>query len=64
MHTPIKGPRTKHLSGKSNKKPEHRSYSDGYANRDGFKTERLRNDRNTNAIGFTANLVADEYDDE
>jgi hypothetical protein len=56
----IRGPRERHPSGKPIRKEKRSPCVDGFANRDGYKSVRLRADKTVNAIGFTANLISDD----
>jgi hypothetical protein len=58
-----RGVRERHPSGRPIRRENRRTYQDGYRNEDGPRTVRLRRDRNTQAIGFFADITADQQEE-
>lgn len=67
---PIRPPRDKHPSGRSLRREQRRGWPDGYANREGLKTVRLRDPESkveakskVEAIGFRTPMLGQDDED-
>lgn len=60
----FRGHRERHPSGKPIRADNKRVYADGFRNTDEPRTARLRREHRVEAIGFTARLSQDEFDEE